>query len=297
MKKYLFVDEKQNIYTGEEAREKIAQNSDKDFLEEGKGVIKVSPERWKQAQSYERHFWMERAKQSDDDRNIEHFNDFGAYASIKGLSFNSAIELGCGPFTNLRIIATQVKIGRCTLEDPLIDDYLKHAHTTYNQKFLNTGDKSLDPILIRMIRRLIRPLAPKLAGKLRLSKGKLPIDELIPHPIENMPVSKTHDLIVMINVIEHCQDLETIFSKILALSKPGSIFVFCDKYYTYPKIKEIITEQCFEAGHPLLADKSVVEGFLHSHFEPLYEKLIMKENDISGFDWSFDSVYFIGKRK
>ncbi|HQQ93913.1 MAG TPA: hypothetical protein PLQ93_05125 [Bacteroidia bacterium] len=297
MKKYLYIDEEQNVLRGEEARKKIAERNDHSYFEKGKGIIKVSRERWKQAQAYEKHFWMKLARNAKDDRNMDHFREFKNFACIAGRHFASAIELGCGPFTNLRLISTKVQIEYCSLEDPLLEEYLKHPHTTYSRTELTGGDLSLDPLVLRLFRRLIRPLSASMAERLVGKRKKIPLRDLLPVPIEEMPVDKTYELVVMINVIEHCQDLECIFTKILEICPKGSVFVFSDKYYDHTKVDELVKEQCFEAGHPLLADRSVIENFLKQNFDPLYDQLTHKSNEIGEFDWSYDAVYFIGVRK
>ncbi|MDK2977675.1 MAG: hypothetical protein PWP52_389 [Bacteroidales bacterium] len=105
MKTNFFIDEKINILTGDKAVDAQKKENDKKFLDDKKGVYKVSLERWQKAQACEKNHWFVRGIKSENDRNDYHQKQFDDYKSIKNLSFRNALEIGCGPFTNLRIIS------------------------------------------------------------------------------------------------------------------------------------------------------------------------------------------------
>lgn len=291
---FLFVDQNQNVLTGKEAQDKLQKTSDLKFLEENIGIGKVSRERWELAQSYEKNYWMSRNTDSLDDRNIDHYIKFDKFRSIEHLHFKSAIELGCGPFTNLRIIGECVKIDSCVLEDPLIEDYLTHKNCKFTHANLKTGDFALDPFWLKAIRKATRLFSNLTANKITLHKN-IPVKSILNCPIEEINTDEKFDLVVMINVIEHCQDINKIFEIIKKMSTKDTYFIFSDKYYYFDKIKDWVNGRMYEAGHPLLVDRQVVEGFLHENFEIVFEKIEKIKYDIDGFDWSYDSVYFIGK--
>ena len=48
--------------------------------------------------------------------------------------------------------------------------------------------------------------------------GSVPIGRLVASPIEEMPLDRKYDLVVMENVIEHCYDAELVFANILSSS-------------------------------------------------------------------------------
>jgi hypothetical protein len=149
--KYLFVDEQLRYTTGEEAARALAERSDAPFFTEGEGVLRVPKTRWQEAQRYERDTWLVANAAAADDRNHDHEAGFGGYAALAGLRFTDVIELGCGPFTNLRVIARHCTIDQCSLLDPLIEDYLHHPHCTYDRRFLTTDESGLARILRRSL--------------------------------------------------------------------------------------------------------------------------------------------------
>ncbi len=193
-----YVDENTGVLRGEEAERAIRERSDARFLSE-EGIVRVPAERWKTAQQFERTGWMEKWHGASDDRNLQHAEEFEGYGAIAGERFERAMELGCGPFTNLRIIADFVSIGRVSLLDPLIESYLTLPNCRYAKGTLRAH--SGDPVL--------------------------PVEEMLACPIEKMPVEgRGYDLVVMMNVIEHCFDVHLIFEKILAITLAGIGFCF-----------------------------------------------------------------------
>jgi hypothetical protein len=126
----LHIDEDIAIRSGKDAEAIFAAQNDKQFLSEN-GIIKVTKERWELAQVCESKHWMRNGVDLDDDRNDEHCINFDFYQSIRDFNFEKAIEFGCGPFTNIRIIDDIANIKRCILLDPLIDKYLDHKNCRY----------------------------------------------------------------------------------------------------------------------------------------------------------------------
>ena len=87
----------------------------------------------------------------------------------------------------------------------------------------------------------------------RLLIRSIPIDRLINAPIEDMWDTGQYDLVVMINVIEHCFDVERIFEFILNACRKGTFFIFHDRLYSAAQVKRRARQQ-FDAGHPLRVD-------------------------------------------
>jgi len=293
--KYLFVDEQLHILKGDEAAKALHEQSDAAYLDPRGGVSKVPKTRWQQAQRYERDTWMVANADATDDRNDAHLLGFNGYAALEGRVFQHAIELGCGPFTNLRLIGQHCTIERCSLLDPLIADYLKHPHCTYDRRALWTTDTPLSMKLGhtlpgRALRRALRATAP---GMLTRS---IPVSELLPMPIEEMAARPAYDLVVMLNVLEHCYDATVIFDKILAILQPAGVFVFHDKLFTAAEAEEDVHRR-FDAGHPLRVDGTMVESFLEANFTPLFVKHGVVEDSHDDHDLSREGIYFIGTRK
>lgn len=294
-RQYLYVDEELRILTGDKAESALRERSDAAYLDTRDGVVRVPRERWQQAQRYERDTWMVAGAEATDDRNVEHSDGFGGYAALESRRFRHAIELGCGPFTNLRIIAGHCAIECCSLLDPLIDDYLKHPHCSYDRHHLRIGETGLNAILGRTLpgralRRMIRTVAPGALTR------RLPIGEILPIPIEEMPARSTYDLVVMLNVLEHCYDASVIFDKILAILQPGGVFVFHDKLFTAAEAETDVQTR-FDAGHPLRVGGTLIETFLEGNFTPLFAKHGIVEDGFEEHDLSREGIWFIGVRK
>lgn len=292
---YLYVDEDLRATVGEEARALVEMTNDAKFLEQGKGIVKVPRTRWLQAQRYEKHTWMDDGAHATDDRNEEHAEFFDQYRAIAGRTFDRAIELGCGPFTNLRVLARHVAIRTCALLDPLIASYPAHRHCTYKHGQVKIAPSRLDTALGatlpgRALRRLTRMLRPAW-----LEKG-IPIEAALAHPIEEMPPCGTFGLVVMINVLEHCYDAERIFDNILRVCPPGSVFVFHDRLYQAGEV-ESETLHRFDAGHPLRIGEAVITAFLARHFDVLHERHVDVADHAHGMDLTERGVYFIGVRR
>lgn len=293
--KYLYIDDQLHIVTGDEAARAIREKSDERFLDKQKGVVRVTRDRWTEAQRYERDTWLVAAAEASDDRNADHVKGFNGYAALRGRTFRHAVELGCGPFTNLRLIAEHCSVAQCTLVDPLVLQYLEHRHCTYDTRFLRCGKTNLGLSLTgsragRLFSRLLGAVAPDLL------QHRLPVVELVPTPIEEMPTTRRYDLIVMINVLEHCYDAERIFDVIAEILETDGVFVFHDKLFDQGEIERDVRTR-FDAGHPLRVERNVVESFLGAHFEPLYRWSGPVADGYEDIDLSRDSVYFIGTRK
>lgn len=293
MNKYWFVDEDFNILEGEAAKKELEKTTDAKFLTKDNGIVQVSRERWNIAQQFERIGWMQKWVGSRDDRNLKHMAGFDYYACIKGLSFKHAIELGCGPFTNLRLIGRFCKVETCSLLDPLIESYLKHPNRSYNARWLNYGfvdePQTGDPnqFFKKVTRRLKRYVAPIL-------QKKIPISSLFSTPIEEMPTDGKYDLIIIINVIEHCYDINLVFDNIMKIALPNAILVFQDKYYDHQQVEQMVQGHYYEAGHPLMVDRKVLDKFL-GNFKPLFRNVVREEiTHIPGFT-GYDSLFFVGQ--
>nr|WP_231402786.1 methyltransferase domain-containing protein [Caenimonas aquaedulcis] len=238
---------------------------------------------------------MEDAAHATDDRNDEHAASFDHYAAIAGRAFDRAIELGCGPFTNLRVLARHMSIGRCVLLDPLIASYPAHRHCTYRHGRVKVAPSGLERSLGtslpgRALRRLVRTVRPAW-----LEQG-IPVERKLAFPIEEMPACGAFDLVVMINVLEHCFDAPRIFEALLRISKPGAAFVFHDRLYDTGEV-ESESRHRFDAGHPLRIGTPVIMDFLARHFDALHQRVADVADHAHGIDLSGRGIYFIGVRR
>lgn len=253
----IYVAADRQTYFGSEAAELFKDSNDLKYLTKD-GVIKVDRERWETAQQYERNTWMTDLINADDDRNFEHLERFNDYRALSGQKFENALELGCGPFTNLRLILQHVPLPKkITLLDPLIDQYQLHPHCTYKDDRLNG----------------------------------IPVST-VSSTIEDFVASEKYDLVVLINVLEHCFDIPRVFSVILSSLKPSGIFVFAEDMFSSEAASCVAANQ-FDCGHPIRLTKNFVESFLSEHFSSLFKNYLYGlYNQRHRID-----LYFIGKRK
>lgn len=226
LSKPLWIGSTVDVRQGKDAEQALKDTSDAAFWSEEDGITKVTEERWEKAQQYERDCWMKHARTSKNDRNSEHKASFDGY-SVLPSNLGNAVEIGCGPFTQLNtILSTGRTASNVTLVDPLLNDYLQHPNCTY------------------------------LSGKL----WGIPTRRLA-MPAEQFEANSEFDLAVCINVLEHVRDANEILDNLHACLKPGGWLVFHDRSWDHIDITKI-----YDQGHPIRLKKTVLEAFL-SRFE------------------------------
>ena len=256
---YKFVDENAMTFLG--LKELVEMWGDEKYLSDD-GVINVSKTRWETAQKYERSEWMQRAFMADDDRNVFHENMFNNYDSLDDVNVESFIELGCGPFTNARIILEKFpNLKGVTLLDPLVKDYLSHTNCKYKN------------------------------SQLTLRNQRKVEANLVASSIEEYQVDKTFDMVVMINVLEHCFDIPKIFENIDAMLNKGGVLVYADVQFDIESAKKLVKFK-YNAGHPIRPTVEYISGILDTKFEQIFSKTF--DEDLGGV--MAEERYFIGKK-
>lgn len=250
--------------TGEDARQRLLETNDKAFHSPGRGVVSVSRDRWTIAQEAEAHGWMDLWHDVIDDRNMHHFTLFDYLFMLKERKFRKGIELGCGPFTNMRLVAHSLAIDSFDLLDPLMPQYVNHKHCTYG------------------------------SGQLRLHDGRMvPIGAAYAMPIEDFQPETTYDIVVLINVIEHCMDAEKIFEKIWEMLAPGGVFVFHDKYFDEQEVDATILS-AYDTAHPLKVGHRVIDAFLE-RFRLIFSRATTTHGKPM-MTATGDAIYFVGEK-
>jgi SAM-dependent methyltransferase len=220
--KPLFIDKEVTELRGQEALLKI-QEKGRNRVVTNFGVTQVNEDRWKEAQYYERRTWMNLHRHVNSDHNQENLQDLDNCSFLKGMTFSSIIELGCGPFTNLRLILPMIVANQITLLDPLLNEYLTHPHCSY--------------------------LGGYLYGH---------IINCVALPIEEYQTTKKFDLVIMINVLPHCKDAYKVIGTIDNLLNPGGMLVFHE-----PCVNMNILPHLYDAGHPLAVTYKFLMDFLN----------------------------------
>jgi SAM-dependent methyltransferase len=290
----LFIDSEIRVFEGDEARARLAGTNDARFLEGERGVVRVDRERWEEAQRYERRTWMENLRFAADDHNREYLDPFRDYAALRGRSFERAIELGCGPFTNMRLVLERADVREVHLLDPLAADYLHHPLCRYRGGRLG-GLKAVLSARALPSWRAPLLLARELGNALRIGGLRGRPVHVEPVPIEEFSSPLRFDLVVMINVLEHCRDAQAVFSKIDEILLPGGLVVFHDRLWDEGELGRTIGT-LYDAGHPLRVGRAAAEPFL-SRYEPLLrdERQVMDVE--GGIRLRRTAVSFVGRKR
>jgi SAM-dependent methyltransferase len=251
----VFVSADRHIVFGPEAEDLLQHNNDLRYLTED-GVVQVDRERWEEAQSYERRTWMSDQLSARDDRNMEHAERFQGYAVLEGRRLPRVIELGCGPFTNARLVLPRVTgCAEVTLLDPLVDSYLRHPNCTYS-----SGELCGVPVTT------------------------------VASSIEDSRLAQPYDLLILVNVLEHCFNVPRVFDVVTSALRSGGILVFADSMLRAEDLPRVV-ENRYDSGHPIRLSAGYVTAFLHGSFhtlfEEFYEGLYSQSNRID--------LYFIGE--
>ncbi|MBW1802377.1 MAG: tetratricopeptide repeat protein [Deltaproteobacteria bacterium] len=253
----LYITPDQEVFTGNEAERLLLTENDRRYLSEN-GVIVIDQERWNSAQEFEKKCQMVQGVNNTDDRNIDHQRLFHHYEALADQYFERVIEFGCGPFTNIPPILEQIKRpGQISLLDPLADEYLDHPNCVYQN-----GDIKGVPV------------------------------RLIASTIEEFTPEEQYDLVVMINVLEHCYHVPIILDTVTSCLKKNGCFVFADKVLRKEDITTLLANQ-FDAGHPIKVSEELINGFLDHHFHTVYRREYFGLHDQ---EHRIDT-YFVGLKK
>jgi SAM-dependent methyltransferase len=244
-------------------------------------VQRVTKARWAQAQAWEEAHWvrtqMERAKFGKniiwaclallkvkpkfrgDDWNLWWEKAFEDYRFLPSCAEN-CIELGCGPYTNWRLIAKRCKAQHLFLSDPLIKTYVRFRQT----------------FLAELYRR-----------------GFAILDD---HPIEECPFADNYfDVTVIINVLDHVRDAGVCLRKAIAITKPGGILVLGQDLTNEDDLQKLRGAPG-EIGHPITVDHQWIEEILGKRFDALIQKVISREHGRAP-EHHYGTFIFAGRKK
>jgi hypothetical protein len=92
----------------------------------------------------------------------------------------------------------------------------------------------------------------------------------------------------MINVLEHCYDVDVIWNKILSMLNPNGIFIFADKFLSVQNIEEFVSSMR-DSGHPLRITDDYINKKISSTFNTVFYSTFIEDDLIN--------EYFILKKK
>jgi SAM-dependent methyltransferase len=290
----LYIDENVAVHEGEEAAQLLRARGGRVDVDPRSGVARVDQGRWEEAQRYERRTWMQHGRRTVSDRNEHHRDRFGGYETLRARRFERGIELGCGPFTNLRFILERCSIGEITLLDPLIGEYLSHPFCRYRGGRLGGLLHEHPARLPAYLAHPLRALRSK-GNDFRVGGWLGRPVALVASTIESFDAAARFDLVVMVNVLEHCRDAYAVLAKIDEIVAPGGVFVYHDKMYDAESVRRLMTV-LYDAGHPLRVDHSVVDEFLNACFTPLLRAEHPVRQEFRGVRLDHAELYYIGRR-
>ena len=222
-------------------------------------VVSVSRERWLEAQAWERELWETSQCKSGwrkaawpvlrpvlraarwqrawgDDWNHWWADEFDRYGFLPQ-HLGDYIELGCGPYTNTRLILPGRTADRVVCSDPLAETYL-----TFRDRWLATAHR----------------------------EGRLEVDT---HPIEELPFEpESFDVVVMNNVLDHVRDADLCLERAIEILRPGGVFVFGQDLSN----DEDVRNHPYDIGHPIRLSREACDRHLEG-FDTLLRKDLPRE--------------------
>jgi SAM-dependent methyltransferase len=223
----------------------------------------VDEVRWKEAQQWERAHWLrsQRArakygknwiwrtlhflglvdKYRGDDWNLWWRDQFDNYKFLP-VELDNAIEVGCGPYTNMRHILKRCSPKHLFLSDPLIKTYI-----AFELAF--TADA--------------------------YRRGFCILDD---HPLEEIPYRDNYfDLVVMINVLDHVRDAGVSMDNAIRILRPGG-FLILGQDLTNEDDLNALSKDPGLVGHPVKLPEEWFRPYLTSSFHPVLDK-VLSRND------------------
>jgi len=225
-----------------------------------RSVRSVSAERWREAQQWELGLWQEGQRKRGwkrivwpvvapvlravkwprgwgDDWNVWWKDQFDGYSFLP-VRLGDALELGCGPYTNMRLILKGRQASRVVCSDPLVKSYI-----TFRGRWLAEA----------------------------YAQGRVEIDD---HPIEETPfMPESFDLVVMINVLDHVRDADMCLRRAIELVRPGGYFLIGQDLSD----ARDIAFHPHDIGHPIRLRREDLEPYLEVLATALRKDLAREE--------------------
>jgi len=224
-------------------------------------IDKVTRERWQKAQQWEEEHWVNTQRlRSRYGKNViwQIMSKVGMVSKYRGDDWNAwwkkqfddyrflppevenAIEVGCGPFTNVRLMFEHSDIKHLVLSDPLIRTYVNFKLTFVKEMYRNAACMLDD------------------------------------HPLESLPFAPNYfDLAVMINVLDHVEDASRCMENLVNIVRPGGILIV-GQDLTSEEDYEALRADAGAIGHPIKLNQKWFEPFFKG-FQPLIEKVLSRQ--------------------
>src|ERR1700722_3160822 len=221
-------------------------------------VLDVPRERWLQAQRWEGDLWKnsnrplrnaaKRVLQQLGLRRREVGDDWNHWWAERlqhdrfvPSHIENAIEFGCGPYTNLRLLSNGRTIDHAYCSDPLLHIYLKFRYTWLSESY---------------------------------RKQSVLVDD---HPMEQCPfASDFFDLVVLINVLDHVRDASECLRQAVRVTKPGGLLIVGQDLTSEEDLS--LPEVRSDVGHPIRVDHQTLALFLQPAFKPIFHHVLSRDD-------------------
>ena len=155
----------------------------------------------------------------------------------------SAIELGCGPHTNMRLVVPGRTVRRIICADPLALQYVKIQDCW-----------------------LAREAARKHV-------------EVITCVAEDCPFpSRSFDLVILINVLDHVQDALACLRSATRITREGGCFVLAQDLTNQEDVRVIAERYGDDIGHPIRLRREDLDALLLKEFDPVIHDTLPRED-------------------
>lgn len=239
----------------------------------------VSRERWLKAQEWEKEHWVlaQRmraryfknvawrllttaglvSKYRGDDWNAWWRRQFDDYKFLPA-EVENAIEAGCGPYTNVRLMLEKCRIHHLILSDPLIRTYV-HFNLTFVAEMYRKAACILDD-----------------------------------HTLEALPFASDYfDLTVMINVLDHVEDARRCMENITRIVRRGGLLIL-GQDLTNEEDLEALKGAPGTVGHPINLNHEWFDPFLIG-FQPVLKKVLTR-NEGRDSHHHYGTLIFAGRK-
>jgi ubiquinone/menaquinone biosynthesis C-methylase UbiE len=240
----------------------------------------VSEDKWNIAQNWERKHWINEQKElgkygkniawrilsilgmveryRGDDRNQWWAKAFDNYNFLPK-NVNNAIEVGCGPYTNWRLIQNMCKPSYLFLSDPLIRTYIKFKRTYLRDMY---------------------------------NKGMCCIDA---HPLEELPFAEEYfDVAVMINVLDHVMNPDTCMRNLLRVVRRGGIVIIGQDLTNAEDLAK--HPEGLQIGHPITVDEEWFKTYLENEYNVIINKILPREAGWAP-QWHYGTYVYAAKKR
>ena len=242
----------------------------------------VSTERWKTAQHWERSHWVNtqrarakygknfiwrvltrlglRSKYRGDDWNEWWKSRFDGYGFLPR-RISNALEVGCGPYTNVRLMLDHTSFDHLFLSDPLIRTYVGFKLTFVSEMY---------------------------------RRAACILDD---HPLEELPFASSYfDLTVMINVLDNVRDAHACMNQLIRVIRPGGWLVLGQDLTDDQDVaRQRGTEG--EIGHPIKLRHEWFNPWLDSGAFDIHQHRILSRAEGRSPEGHYGTLLFAGRNR